>query len=90
MRYVRFLSALALVRCIFSSSAKTVHDIPDTLLARAVTASIPYDAQFDYGKQGKSSDFINSIYPDYQSAVGTSTNTAGRTANLASRSVNAL
>lgn len=88
MRYVRFLSALALVSCIFSSSAKTVHDIPDTLLARAVTASIPYDAQFDYGKQGKSSDFINSIYPDYQSAVGTSTNTAGRTANLASRSVN--
>ena len=46
---------------IFSASAKNVHDIPDSLLARAVSSSIPYDAQFDYGKQGKSADFINSI-----------------------------
>ncbi|SFS47529.1 L,D-transpeptidase catalytic domain [Succinivibrio dextrinosolvens] len=87
MRYVRFLSALALVSCIFSASAKNVHDIPDSLLARAVTSSIPYDAQFDYGKQGKSADFINSIYPDYQSSASV-TSKPVNTTSLASKATN--
>ncbi len=66
MRYVRFLSALALMSCIFCVNAKTIHNIPDSLLQKAINTPVTYDAQFDYSKQGKSANFINSIYPSYQ------------------------
>lgn len=59
LKYIFALSVISISTASVQANAETFHNIPDDLLAKAVSSEIVYDDEFDYTKLGVTSNLMN-------------------------------
>lgn len=57
--FIFALSVISLSTLSFQANANSFHNIPDELLAKAVSSEVVYDEEFDYSKLGTTSNLMN-------------------------------
>ena len=59
LKYIFALSVISFSTVSLQAKAETFHNIPDDLLAKAVSSEVVYDEEFDYSKLGATSNLMN-------------------------------
>ncbi len=59
LKYIFALSVISFSTVSLQAKAETFHNIPDDLLAKAVSSEVVYDEEFDYTKLGATSNLMN-------------------------------
>uniref|UniRef100_UPI00402AB790 hypothetical protein n=1 Tax=Succinivibrio sp. TaxID=2053619 RepID=UPI00402AB790 len=67
LKYIFALSVISFSTVSLQAKAESFHNIPDELLAKAVSSEVVYDEEFDYAKLGTTSNLMsNSAFAEAQ------------------------